>query len=117
MHAAAARRLAAGLVILSGLSIAGVATADPADHDGCAAGDDLMSVERINATITTPGFEQALIDFDAAGNADGYLCVHVLPDAAAKTTPFDPLFLASDNTRGNPNSVVVNDPRVRPAGP
>ena len=113
MHAPL-RRMTAALVILAGLSSANVATADPADRTGCPAGDDLMSVARINATITTPGFEQALIDFDAAGNGDGYLCVHVLPDAAGKKTPFDPLFLASDNTRGNPNSIVVNDPRLRP---
>jgi hypothetical protein len=117
MHAAAVTRLAAGLAILAGFSMAGAAAADPADHAGCPAGDDLMSVERINATITTPGFEQALIDFDAAGNGDGYLCVHVLPGAAGKKTPFDPLFLASDNARGNPNSVVVDDPRSRPVGP
>jgi len=110
------RRVAAGLVILAGLSLAGVAAADPGDHVGCPAGDDLMSVSRINATITTTGFEQAVIDFDAAGNGDGYLCVHLLPAAAGKKTPFDPLFLVSDNGQGNPNSLVVNEPQPRPVG-
>ena len=73
-----------------------------------------MTVTTINATITSPGFEQAVADFDAFGNGDGLLCVHLLPDAAAKHTPFTPLFLLSDNTVGNPNSEVVNTPTPRP---
>jgi hypothetical protein len=110
--------LAARLVVAAGLVTVGAAGAEPGEHLGCPAGDDLMSVERINATITTPGFEQVVIDLDALlGNDDGYLCVHLLPGAASKNTPFDPLFLVADNTRVNPNSVVVNDPRPRPVGP
>ena len=75
-----------------------------------------MTVERINATITTPGFEQVVIDFDAAGNNDGLLCVHLLPAAAGKNTPFDPYFIVSDNVGANPNSVVVLDAQPRPVG-
>ena len=73
-----------------------------------------MTVEQINLTLTTTGFEEAVSDFDAQGNNDGYLCVHLLPDAAAKKTPFDPLMILVDNTVGNPNSAVVNVPRSRP---
>ena len=105
---------AAGLVVASGLVVVGAAGAQSAERLGCPAGYDLMSVARINATLTTPGFEQAVIDFEAQGNNDGYLCVHLLPDAAAKHTPFDPLMILRDNTAGNPNSEVVNDPRARP---
>ena len=71
-----------------------------------------MTVEQINLTLRTTGFEEAVSDFDAQGNNDGYLCVHLLPDAAAKKTPFDPLMILVDNT--NPNSAVVNVPRSRP---
>ena len=106
--------LAAGIVVAAGFGTIGPAAAAPAERLGCPAGNDLMSVARINATLTTPGFEQAVIDFDAQGNNDGYLCVHLLPDAAGKNTPFDPLFLVGDNTVANPNSEVVNDPRPRP---
>ena len=114
MHAPA-RRLAAGLAILAGFSVVGAASgAAPTDHAGCPTGYDLMTVEQTNATLTTPGFEQAVIDFDVQGNDDGYLCVHLLPAAAARNTPFDPLMILRDNTVGNPNSDVVNDPRPRP---
>ena len=92
----------------------GTAGAQSAERLGCPAGYDLMTVERINSTLTTPGFEQAVIDFDAQGNNDGYLCVHLLPAAAAKNTPFDPLMILVDNTVGNPNSEIVTDPRQRP---
>jgi hypothetical protein len=108
------RWFAAGLVVAVGLVTVGTAGAQSGERLGCPAGYDLMSVERINATLTTPGFEQAVIDFDAQGNDDGYLCVHLLPGAAAKNTPFDPLMIVRDNTVGNPNSDVVNDPRPRP---
>ena len=103
-----------GAVIAAGLGTVGTAAAAPAERLGCPAGKDLMSVARINATLTTPGFEQTVIDWDAQGNNDGFLCVHLLPDAAGKNTPFDPLFLLFDNTVANPNSEVVNDPRPRP---
>lgn len=106
--------LATGLVAGAGLITVGAASSAPEEHLGCPAGYDLMSVEQINATLTTPGFEQAVSDFDAQGNNDGYLCVHLLPDAAAKKTPFDPLMILVDNTAGNPNSAVVNEPRPRP---
>ena len=106
--------LATGLVAATGLITVSAAGAAPEEHLGCPAGYDLMSVEQINATLTTPGFEEAVSDFDAQGNDDGYLCVHLLPDAAAKNTPFDPLFIVGDNTVGNPNSDVVNVPRPRP---
>jgi hypothetical protein len=109
-----ARRLAAALVVVTGFAIVGTASAEPEDHKGCPAGYDLMSVQQINATLTTPGFEQAVIDFDAQGNDDGYLCVHLLPAAAAENTPFDPLMILTDDSVGNPNSEVVNDPRPRP---
>jgi|SRR4026209_1841819 hypothetical protein len=108
------RRLAAGLVVASGLVMVGTAGAQSAERLGCPAGYDLMTVEQINATLTTSGFEQAVVDFDALGNDDGYLCVHLLPGAAAKKTPFDPLMILRDNTVGNPNSEVVIDPRTRP---
>ena len=108
------RRFAAGLVVAVGLVTVGTAGAQSAERLGCPAGYDLMSVERINATLTTPGFEQAVIDFDVQGNNDGLLCVHLLPGAAAKNTPFDPLMILGDNTVGNPNSEIVNDPRPRP---
>ena len=84
------------------------------DKQGCPSGSDLMTVTRINLTITSAGNEQSLIDFDLAGNADGLLCVHLLPDAAAKHTPFSPLFMVSDNTVGNPNSVIVDIATPRP---
>jgi hypothetical protein len=91
------------------------AAAAPAERLGCPAGDDLMTVERINQTITTPGYEQAVIDYDAlSGNGDGYLCVHLLPDAAGKKTPFSPYFALTDNTVANPNSAVVDTARPRP---
>jgi hypothetical protein len=109
------RRVTAGIVVgASGLATFGTAAAQSAEHLGCPAGYDLMSVARINATLTTPGFEQAVIAFDAQGNDDGYLCVHLLPAAAAKNTPFDPLMILGDNTVGNPNSDVMNDPTPRP---
>jgi hypothetical protein len=108
------RRFAVGLVVAVGLVTVGTTGAQSAERLGCPAGYDLMSVERINATLTAPGFEQAVIDFDAQGNDDGYLCVHLLPGAAAKNIPFDPLTILRDNTVGNPNSDVVNDPRPRP---
>ena len=108
------RWFAAALVVAAGLVTVGTAWAQPEERLGCPAGYDLMSVERINATLTTAGFEQAVIDFDAQGNDDGYLCVHLLPAAAAKNTPFDPLMILRDNTVGSPNSDVVNDPRPRP---
>jgi hypothetical protein len=108
------RRFATGLVVAVGLATVGAAGAAPGERLGCPAGYDLMSVERINATLTTSGFEQAVIDFDTQGNNDGYLCVHLLPDAAAQKTPFEPLMILADNTVGNPNSAVVNDPRPRP---
>ena len=108
------RRIAACLVVASGLVMVGTAGAQSAERLGGPAGYDLMTVERVNATLTTPGFEQAVIDFEMQGNDDGYLCVHLLPGAAAKHTPFDPLMILRDNTVGNPNSEVVNDPRPRP---
>ena len=99
---------------MAGLIVVGTAGAAPEERSGCPAGYDLMTVEQINLTLTTPDFEDAVSDFDAQGNNDGYLCVHLLPDAAAKNTPFDPLMILADNTVGNPNSVVVNAPRSRP---
>ena len=106
--------LATGLVAATGLITVGAAGAAPQERSGCPAGYDLMTVEQINATLTTSGFEDAVSDFDAQGNDDGYLCVHLLPDAAAEKTPFDPLFILGDNTVGNPNSEVVAVPRSRP---
>jgi len=105
--------VAVGLVVAAVLVMAATAGAQ-SERLGCPAGYDLMSVATINATLTTPGFEQAVIDFDALGNNDGYLCVHLLPGAAAKHTPFDPLMILGDDTVGNPNSQVVNEPRPRP---
>jgi hypothetical protein len=101
-------------VALVGASVAGAA---PREKAGCPGGFDLMTVERINATITTVGFEQVVIDFDAAGNNDGLLCVHLLPPTAGnKDLPFDPLFKVSDNVGANPNSVVVLEAQPRPVG-
>jgi hypothetical protein len=108
------RSFATALVAATaGLIMAGAARAE---RLGCPAGSDLMSVEQINDTLTTDGFQDAVSDFDAQGNDDGYLCVHLLPDAAAKNTPFDPLMILRDNTVGNPNSTLVNEPRPQPLG-
>jgi len=58
-----------------------------------------------------------VIDYDAlSGNGDGYLCVHILPDAAGKRSPFSPYFALTDNTVANPNSDVVDTARSRPVG-
>ena len=59
---------AAGLVVASGLVMVGAAGAQSAERLGCPAGYHLMSVARINATLTTPGFDQAVIDFEADAN-------------------------------------------------
>ena len=86
---------------------------DAREKAGCPAGWDLMTVERINATITTPGSEQVLIDFDAAGNNDGYLsciCSRRRPPRTLRSTRCS----SSATTWGNPNNVVVLDAsRVR----
>ena len=97
------------------------AAADPVA--GCGKGNPMMTVgdglAMIDWRIYTPE-ERAeleplfreLVDV----NGDGYLCVHLLPAAAGKKTPFDPLFRVSDNGQGNPNSLVVNEPQPRPVG-
>jgi hypothetical protein len=105
------------ICVVMAISAAAAAASEAAaasPRQGCPSGSDLMTVTTINATITTPGFEQAVADFDASGNGDGLLCVHLLPDAAAKHTPFTPVFLLTDNTVGNPNSEVVETPTPRP---
>jgi len=111
-----AKRTTVALVIAGAAGlIATTAVAAPPPKVGCSTGDDLMTVTQINNTITTPGYEQVVIDFDLAGNADGLLCVHILPDAAGKKTPYDPYFAVRDNVK-NPNTTEVSIPRSRPVG-
>ena len=63
----AGRILATGFVALAGLIAVGAAGAAPAERLGCPAGYDLMTVDQINLTLTTPDFEDAVSDFDAQG--------------------------------------------------
>src|SRR4051794_39541696 len=111
-----AKRTTVALVIAGAAAlIATTAVAAPPPKFGCSTGDDLMTVTQINNTITTPGYEQVVIDFDQAGNADGLLCVHILPDPAGKKTSYDPYFVVRDNVK-NPNTTEISIPRSRPGG-
>jgi hypothetical protein len=115
------RGIVLALALTAGLLGACSAGATPPERNACPGkGWDLMTVERINETLTTggPGSEDAafVASIDESGNDDGLLCVHVLPTAVAiaQGLPFDPLFVVADNTFVNPNSVVVDDARIRP---
>jgi hypothetical protein len=68
----------------------GTAWAAPEPAAGCSNGYELMRVNTVLRTITAPGFEQSIKDFDA--NADGYLCIKIIPNEGGPPQ-FDPAFL------------------------
>jgi hypothetical protein len=92
------------LIVLS-VAVAGVLllaaplpTAVAETSTGCPAGWQFRSVESLAATGNAPVPGQV----DAAGNADGFVCAHPLPDAVCIAAGFDPcpvetLYLFRDN--------------------
>jgi hypothetical protein len=81
-------RIAAGTVLLAVGLLAAVplpaAVAKPGT--GCPAGYQLRTVESLAATGNAPVPGQ----IDAAGNNDGLVCAHPLPDAFCTAMGFDP---------------------------
>jgi hypothetical protein len=61
-------------------------TAAAVPVSGCPSGYELRSVESLAATgnVPLPGI------IDAAGNGDGYVCAHPLPDAVCIAHGYDP---------------------------